>query len=388
MVWVAPGVIALLTLFLGLASWQIRRRHMQRWLPTYWRERHRYEPPRPDEEIHVLLCFCDHYEPKAGKADIATGRRRIAAWVDRYPKQLGQFRDSDGRPPRYSFFFPIEEYEPEYLDALAGLCRAGYGEVEIHLHHDHDTAEALRQKLLAFRDTLLTRHGLLSRRRTTGEIAYGFIHGNWTLCNARRDGRWCGVNNEIKVLLETGCYADFTFPSAPSDTQPPIINRIYHAADRPGAPRSHEVEAPPGGNTLLLVQGPLLLDWQNRKAGVFPGTENGCLQATQPPSIERLRQWLRARVQAPGRPDWFFVKLHAHGAPEHDHETLLGAPMVRFHADLAKLAGDNPKFHYHYVTAREVYNLVKAAEAGYQGPVAGALDWELISNVESSEPHG
>ena len=41
----------------------------------------------------------------------------------------------------------------------------------------------------------------------------------------------------------------------------------------------------------------------------------------------------------------------------------------------------NLRFHYHYVTAREMYNLAKAAEAGYQGPVAGALDFLFVSNV-------
>ena len=40
------------------------------------------------------------------------------------------------------------------------MCRAGYGEVEIHLHHDHDTAEGLRLKLLEFKKTLAERHGL------------------------------------------------------------------------------------------------------------------------------------------------------------------------------------------------------------------------------------
>jgi hypothetical protein len=87
-------------------------------------------------------------------------------------------------------------------------------------------------------------------------------------------------------------------------------------------------------------------------------------------------------VQTPNRPDWFFVKLHAHGAPEHDHATLLGEPMVRFHEDLAKMARDNPKFHFHFVTAREMANLIKAAQAGYRGPIAGALDWELVSNLQ------
>jgi hypothetical protein len=331
------------------------------------------------------LCLADHYEPKFGRADVTGGRRRIAAWTEHYPRQFRCFRDSDGRSPRHSFFFPYEEYEPEYLDALAGLCRAGFGEVEIHLHHDNDTADGLRDKLLHFKEILASRHGLLARRRDDGEVKYGFIHGNWALCNCRPDGKLCGVNNEIEVLLSTGCYADFTFPSAPDITQPPIINSIYYAADRPGAPCSHEhavpLDAKDNGNALLMMQGPLLPDWQRRKWGIFPGIENGCIQGTQPPSVERLRRWLQARVQVPGRPDWYFVKLHAHGAPEHDHEALLGEPMVKFHEGLAALSRTNPLFRYHYVTAREMVNLIKAAQAGHRGSVVDALDWELVSNL-------
>jgi hypothetical protein len=56
---------------------------------------------------------------------------------------------------------------------------------------------------------------------------------------------------------------------------------------------------------------------------------------------------------------------------------LLGQPMLAFHANLALRAQDNPNFHFHYVTAREMYNLVRAAETGYQGVVAGVLDYEL-----------
>ena len=381
--WEVGGIIlAGLLLFAGLMAWQIRRRQMQLWLPTYVRERNRYLAPKPDEEVHVILCFADHYEPKAGNASIEAGRQRVATWVERYPQQFGGFRDSDGRSPRHSFFFPIEEYEKEYLDALASLCRAGFGEVEMHLHHDNDTPEGLRAKLLSFKKILIG-HGLLSRHRQSGAVMYGFIHGNWTLCNSRPDGRYCGVDHEIPILLETGCYADFTFPSAPSATQPPIINRIYWASDRPG-PRSQDIALPAGAptdNALLMVQGPLLLNWGRRKWGILPGIENACLQSTQPPSMERLEQWLQARVQTPARPDWFFVKLHAHGAPEYDQEALLGAPMVQFHEDLAKRARDNPKFHYHYVTAREMVNLIKAAQAGYKGSVADALDWELVSNI-------
>jgi hypothetical protein len=137
--------------------------------------------------------------------------------------------------------------------------------------------------------------------------------------------------------------------------------------------------------SLMLIQGPLLLDWRRRKFGLLPRLENACIQGSQPACIERLDCWLRARVQVPSRPDWFFVKLHAHGANEASHEVLLGEPMVRFHEELARRARANPRFHFHYVTAREMYNLVKAAEAGWPGNVAGALDFELASPFARSK---
>jgi hypothetical protein len=356
----------------------------QRWLGPYLLQARKRRAPEQGADVHVLLCFADHYEPKAEQVSAAAGQARVDHWVREFPRQFARFRDSDGRHPRYSFFFPIEEYEPGYLDALADLCRQGFGEVEIHLHHDGDTADGLRANLLAFKELLATRHGLLSCRRDTGELGYAFIHGNWALCNSRPDGKLCGVNNELDILRETGCYADFTFPSAPNPTQPPTINSIYYASDRPGWPRSgdHGVAAgtaPIPERSLLLIQGPLLLDWRRRKWGLLPRLENGCLQGSQPPSLARLDAWLRARVQVPGRPDWYFVKLHAHGAPENAHEVLLGEPMIRFHEGLAQRARENPKFHYHYVTAREMFNLIKAAEAGFQGQVADMLDFLYVS---------
>ncbi len=53
--------------------------------------------------------------------------------------------------------------------------------------------------------------------------------------------------------------------------------------------------------------------------------------------------------------------------------------MRQFHGELAQRARDDRRFHYHYVTAREMYNLVRAAEAGWQGDVEGARDFELVA---------
>jgi hypothetical protein len=364
---------------------ELRRRSLDRWLFSYFSQGVTRRPPLPHAAVHVILCIADHFEPRNAKPSASQARERVRRWVEEYPELCRQFRDSDGNPPRQTFFYPIEMYDEAEVDALAGLCRSGLAEVEIHLHHDDDTAENLRTTLLSFKDRLARRHGLLARNRNTGELAYGFVHGNWALDNSRPDGRLCGVNNEIDVLRETGCYADFTLPSAPDPTQTSKINSIYYAIDDPRRPKSHDSgtdvgvgPVPPNG--LMMIQGPLVLSWRRRKWGVLPRIENGCLQGNQPPSLDRLDDWLRARVQVPSRPDWFFVKLHTHGAPEGNAQVLLGEPMIAFHRALGRRAQSDPSFRFHYVTAREMYNLVRAASAGWQGTVNEARNFELDFN--------
>lgn len=363
-------------------------RGVDRWLLSYLADAGRRRSPRRDEAVHLLLCICDHYEPKGGAASPDVARARVRRWAEQYPRRFAAFHDSDGRPPRHTFFYPAEEYEPQLLDQIAELCYAGFGEVEVHLHHDGALEEGLRRQLLDFTGILSRRHGLLARHKQNGKLAYGFIHGNWALNNSRPDGRWCGVNDEISILRQTGCYADFTLPSAPSPTQTRTINRIYYGRSDPRHPKGHDTgvaigTGQPPADALLLIPGPLLLDWRRRKWGLVPGIENGCLQGNQPPTLARLNLWLRARVQVPSRPDWFFVKLYTHGAAEGNADMLLGEQMAAFHEAIARLAATCPIFHFHYVSAREMYNLARAAEANYRGTVSGALDYELFPNVPS-----
>lgn len=274
-------------------------------------------------------------------------------------------------------------YRREEVERVADLCRAGFGEVEVHLHHDNDTAAHLRQTLLDWKKLLRNEFGLLSIDKTGGNVHYAFIHGNWSLDNSRTDGRWCGVNNELDVLRETGCYADFTLPSYPSECQTRKINSIYYAVDDPDRPKSHDHgidvgTSPRPDNSLMLIQGPLLLNWRSRKFGMIPRVENANLQNNQPPTERRLELWLKAGIRVPSRPDWVFVKLHTHGAPEKNQSVLLGDAMVRFHEALAARSGAEAGFQFHYVTAREMYNLARAAEAGWEGSVSDARDFELV----------
>ncbi len=321
----------------------LRQRNLDRWIVSYLIDSRRRRDPSPGETIHLLLCIADHFEPKWGNADASVGLQRVDRWVQDYPRTFGRFHDSDGRSPRHTFFYPEEEYEADYLDKLGELCEQQFGEVEIHLHHDRDTPAGLENKIYSFKSRLVERHGLLGRDKRNGNVAYGFVHGNWALNNSRPDGRWCGVNDEISILAATGCYADFTLPSAPSPTQTRTVNRLYYARSNPARPRGHDrgVEVgsgPAPAGSLMLVQGPLALDWSRRKAGMVPRIENGCLQETQLPSMGRLDLWLKARINVRRRPDWIFVKLHTHGATESNQQVLLGEPMVRFHEALAERA--------------------------------------------------
>lgn len=378
MIWLALalGATAAFALAVALA---IRSRNLQIWLPDYVRGRRRAAASGP---THVMFCFVDHFEPGWGKADFATQTHRVQRWCSEYRALAGRHRDADGVHPQHTFFYPEEEYAPEHLDALQSLCADGFGEIEVHLHHDNDNEANFRATISRFCTLLHERHGALPRDPRSGALRFGFIHGNWCLDNSRPDGRWCGINNELALLRELGCYADFTLPSAPSDTQTATINSIYYATDDPKRPKSHDrgtpvrVGTPPSGD-LLLVQGPLGLNWKQRRAGIMPRIENADVRGGQPPTPARVDAWIRTGIHVEGRPEWVFVKIHTHGTQERDIDTLLGPPVDAMHAYLESAYNDGRKYVLHYATAREMYNIIKAAESGHSGDPHPYRDFEL-----------
>ncbi|MGS1120623.1 hypothetical protein [Rhodanobacter sp. UC4436_H3] len=374
--WLIAGLLALCAIAVTVA---IRARNMQYWLVGYLRRR---RPPAVDGPIHVMFCFVDHFEPAWGKVDLATQRARVDRWCRDYRALAAMHRDADGRMPQHTFFYPEEEYLEEHLDKIAALCAEGYGEIEIHLHHDNDNEANFRQTIERFNNLLHERHGALPRDPATGQLRFGFIHGNWSLDNSRADGRWCGINNELILLRELGCYADFTLPSAPSDTQTKTSNAIYYATDDPLRPKSHDSGVPvrvggtPSGD-LMIVQGPLGLNWRERKFGVLPRIENADVRRGCPPTPERVDAWVKTGIHVEGRPEWVFVKVHTHGTQERDMDTLLGEAAQRMHQHLERAYNDGKRYVLHYVTARETYNIIKAAEAGHRGDPHAFRDFLL-----------
>lgn len=299
-------------------------RNAQIWLPGYWHSR-KQASVRPQR---VWFAIGDHYEPQWGNPPPDQARARVAAWRKHWPEIAHSTCDSRGRPAVYTFFYPQEEYRPELIEPLAELTRSGLADVDIHLHHDGEGEANFVDRIESFKQALDQRHGLL--RRLNGELVFGFIHGNWALDNSR-NGQFCGLNNEITLLRRLGCYADFTLPSAPYCTQTRLVNQIYWAQDDPAAPKSHDtgIAATSGGGRhgdLLLIPGPLALNFAERKAGFIPRIEVGELAWHNPATEARIALWLD---YAPRIGNDVFVKLFAHGAPEKQAKALLNGGLER-----------------------------------------------------------
>ena len=352
------------------------------WLPHYF-QRELGLLVKKQKPEHLFFGICDHFEPYWQNASEKQARQRLDTWITEYSKIASTSKDSDGETLKYSFFYPEEEYKKHDLDILAEFCHAGWGEVEVHLHHHNDTSVNLRQTLLDYKKRLHEVHGLLPENKKTGEISYGFIHGNWALDNSRPDGKWCGVNDEISILQETGCYADFTMPSAPSDTQTRKVNSIYHAMDDPHKPKSHDwgndatVGKKPDG--LLMIQGPLGL----RRNGNFSQwkIENGGLQGNNPPTKNRVEFWLNRNVSITGFGGGIFIRLYTHGAQESVIKMLFYEDgFVQLFSSLEEIATEK-NLNLHYLSAREMANIVFAAEDGNAEYSPRLRDYLLIQGA-------
>jgi hypothetical protein len=328
---------------------------------------------------HVFVLFVDHFEPDYDAA-------RVKRWRVRYEALAARHHDAVGRSPQHTFFYPAEQAQREIFSELRELTQAGLGEVELHFHHDFDTAATLRPKLESG-IAEMQRYGFLLTTR--GETRFGFIHGNWGLDNA--DGPWlCGVSDELTLLRRLGCYGDFTFPSVYDWAQPPLINRIYAAKDDE-RPKSYSdawplAELDRSSSSLMIFEGPLIFSPSLNIKHLFLDLDDGNIHAAVPASPRRADNWVRANVHVPERPDWVFIKLFAHGiSTADDEEAVLGPAFDRTLSYLEKRYNDGRQYRLRYITAREAYNLAHAAGLGATGSPEAYLN-EPIAPYMAGRP--
>lgn len=343
----------------------------------------------PKGKVHLVLALADHFEPAIVPADgqarapYDEQERRVDRWCSQYPRIIEPWRDSDGRPFVHTYFYPAEQYDRGHLSRLADHCQAGWGEIEIHLHHGiplPDTAENLRGMLIRFRDALAFEHGCLSC--VDGEVGprFAFVHGNFALANSA-GGFGCGVDEEMQILAETGCFADLTLPTNPfHPSQCAKINSLYECS-----PPLNERAAYRSGRDLargrapkklpLIVQGPLLPFFYSsgrRRVRI----ENGSFTGSNPPTLARLQLWKRATISVKGKPDWLFLKLHCHSMDPSQEDGVLGESFRNFLQSLVEGAYERGEI-LHFVSAREMVNLILAACDGREGNPGDYRDYRF-----------
>lgn len=333
-----------------------------------------------DGPRHLIFVVANHFEPSwsenGSPVDWSEQSRRVDRWHDLARAAAATVRDSNGVPFQHTNFYPAEQYHPRLLDQLSALQSEGLGEVEVHLHHgvdQPDTASELTKTLIEFRDTLAERHKCLSRWDNAGGPAYAFVHGNTALANSAA-GRFCGVDEEMQILADTGCYVDMTLPSAPDRSQVPRLNAIYECGNDKLKARPHRsgptVRVGDAGelNLPLIFTGPLVFIWNRRYSGLpLPRLDDGGLTANQPLDKARLDRWTGARIGVRGMPKWQFIKLYCHAFFPFDQASTIGERARRFFSDVVESGEREGTHKVHFASAREAVNMLLAARDRLQG---------------------
>lgn len=344
------------------------------------------------EKKHIIITVANHFEPgwsQSGILDHNTQIKRLREYVEIARVTADLVRDSDGTGFRHTNFYPAEQYDRELLDILAEMQSEGLGEVEVHLHHGVDTPDTsvnLRRQLVEFRDILAERHKCLSHTADDPTPKYAFVHGNLALANSC-GGEFCGVDDEMQILKETGCYADFTLPSAPDRSQVSVINRIYESAGDLARPRPHDkaIRCRVGGahpDSPMIITGPLRLGIRNV---MRPYIEDGALTSALGSDISRLGHWRNANVTIHGRSDWIFVKLYAHGFFDHDQSASIGDEARRLFSEIVENGEKSGSYSTHFVSAREMFNIATAAIDGRSGDPNSYRNYSLLPIMHEAE---
>ncbi len=342
------------------------------WLPNYLRQSIVKKVQKaPEGPVHIMLCIVDHFEPFHGGVDQSRAEKRVDSWLQNYPRAMSNHHDADGFGPQHTFFYP-PHHDLCFLKDLVDFSKQGWGEIEMHMHHNHmspfpDTEETLKKKIIQCIDDY-ARLGIFCL--PDGSRKFAFVHGDWSLANSR--GKLiCGVNDEIRILKECGCYADFTFPSL-GESQPVMINQFYYAKSDAHKAKAYNRGNPVKFNSdpaegLMLVQGIIGLRWRARSHLMKPSIEASNIASDDLLTKERLDYLVKNAVTIKGKPDWKFIKLHTHGALEDSWDILMGQKADEIFSFIEKQYNDKKHFVLHYVSARQTYNIIKAAEQGKQG---------------------
>jgi hypothetical protein len=362
------GIAGIVALNLAAGFYRIYTYQAYHWLPEYFRTKMTLGDNVPDKQKHAIFVFVDHYEP--GLADRKDALQNHKTWMNEYRAASEGHVDSYGNRVKYSWFYAYDQKNDAVLASLTKAVYEGLGEVELHWHHPHSNNAKFPGELKKAIDWF-GRYGVLKTCGKTVQTAFSFVHGDWALDGATTYGGYdkCGVTREIDILHHQGCYADFTFSTIGTEAQPSKkVNSIYYVTDTDAGKSYDDGEYVVSGKVvddkMMFIQGPLStspFEWWR--------FEFGALENYTPPSVERVHTWIDTNIHVKGRPEWVFVKLYTHGIDPNigaDKPDLMEKHFNRLLSDIETVCEERG-IRFHYMAAREAYNVIKAAEAGKTG---------------------
>jgi len=358
------SILGLILVFFLMVSLYVYKKNIHIWLLNYLSRNTKsfFSKKTNDSVKDIMFLFVDHFE-LAGKED------RLNAWMNEYPKLVNKFKDWDGVKPQHTWFSALDLIDEHELSQIKKLVDNGLGEVELHWHHSHKSSEEF---INDFNEGMAVFHkyGFMLPYRKGEHSCFSFIHGNWSLNNARGE-KFCGIENEIKILKDLGCYGDYTFPALFTDSQPKYVNQISYTNENVlgngyFTAREAEVGKPQKDSEFMIMQGPLAINYKDWRHKWHPTIEDGDINKNHTQgSKSRIDCWIRQNIHVKNNPNWVFVKVFCHGAQ--DYKSLTSEAMLDMYKYLESKYNDGEKYRLHYVTARESYNIIKAAEEGKEG---------------------
>jgi len=310
------------------------------------------------EPLHLYVAFCNHLSPFSGNVSQEIAEHRVVTWQREYTRFASEHRDSLGNQPVHTFFYDESDYNPRFIDVLYKMCKSSIADVEILLRNDQNTPLNFKRKVEGFRDVLFHHHGLL--RRNGEAISFAFVHDYTALCGSRQQSVFCGVNQKTLILKECGCYADFTFPHTLNTTESASADSICFSKAKINQKKRIAVKNW-SEEDLLRIDGPLGINWRNRRFCLFPRIENGEISARSRFTPHRARLWLDAAPRIEGDTKNLFLKLHTYGAVDSTVRYLFGESGIHeLYGYLEKASIDNSALILHYVSAYGMYRKIQA----------------------------
>ena len=355
---------------------ELARKSIDEWIVSYTLDLISGDHPiySADEATDLIFLIVDHHEHSFDNKEAEASTEQ---WIKDYSEAIKGITDSNGRKFQYSWFYPYDDRRtPSSLELLSEFAGKGYGDIEFHWHRGNISDEEF-QRGVADAMKWFSSYGvavpITSDKRW--ETAFGYVAGNWDLDNGL--GRRDGESHEIDYLLNEGGYGDFTFPNSTS-AQPPFYSRLYYATDSPESKSYKTGETAAVGvdeEGLLMFMGPTALDFKEMTV------EFGTVEAWWYKNFQsRVDNWFRNAPTVEGKPEWRFVKTYTHGVQSRDLFT--SGDFRRMLQKLLKYTEDND-LRLHFVTAREAYNIVQAAEDGLKGNPYEYRNYEIPSYVRS-----